>query len=187
MTTLHRGSRTLDSPDRLIAVDANRGGIRWDGLVSQSQTGTGGSPKHSPPPVTARRIAFRVACGDQHACRPMRTTGRCSPPSFPPGYARVRSYTSSPRTKSIAACSPLVGIPRPARSFGTTLPQRGREFSHRGHSRLTVRCFWNECGEEFWGELDGPRSSRETSKQSGCLIDLGGEVTEMQPVQGREL
>ena len=32
--------------------------------------------------------------------------------------------------------------------------------------------------------LDSPR---ETSKQSGCLIDLGDDVTEMQRVQGQEL
>ena len=190
MTTLHRvqRSRTLGSLDRLITVDANRGEIRWDVLVSQSPTNGVGSPKHSPPLVTAGRIAFRVACGAQHARRTMHTTARCSPPSLPPGHARVHSHTSSPQTKSITARSPLVGIPRPpARASGTTLPQRGREFSHRRHSRLNISYFWSECGQGSWRKFDGPRSFRESSRQSDCVVDLRDDVTEMQRVQGQKL
>ncbi len=169
MTTLYRVQRslTLDSLDRLIAVDPNRGEIAWCVPVSQDDKRVRGSPYYGPPTVMAGRIVYHVARLDQRACWTMHTTGRCWPSSsFPPGHTQVHSDTSSARTKSITACSPLVGIPQPARTSGTALPQRGRDFSHRGRSRLNISYFWNECGEEFWRKLDGPRSSGETSKQS---------------------
>ena len=104
MTTLYRVQRTLtlDSLDRLTAVDPNRGEIACCVPVSQDDKGLRGSPHYGPPTVMAGRIVYHVACLDQRACWTMHTTGRCSPWStFPPGHTQVHSHTSSARTNPV--------------------------------------------------------------------------------------